>query len=161
MSEDDATKPPSKRSRLSQPTPLLVSPRPKIVLQPATPTTPHTTPPATPIIDTALLSPPSLKRRSSYKSSSTPNLQPPRPFSAPPKLVTFDQTSPPASSDNFTPWYLSRNSLIARRTGRTVTVPPPPLGESLGSPIYQSLTCLTHHSSTHHLLAENGQIWGV
>ena len=143
MFEDDVVNPPSKGSRLSKLTPLLVSPKLAIVIQPATPTTPHATPPTTPITDTTLLSPPSLKRRLSSRSEPTPNPLPPRPASAPPKLVSFNQPSSLATSDNFPPWYLSRNSLIARRTGRTVTVPPLPLGQSLCVPYPLFLTLLT------------------
>ena len=154
MSKVDVANPPRKSPRPNQLTPLLISQRLAIVLQPATP---HVTPPSTPIINTALLSPPSLERRSSSESKSAPNPPPPRPASAPP---TFNRPSSPTTSDNSLPWYLSRNSLIARRTGRTVTVPPPPLGQSLVVP-YSLALCLTHHSSTHYLLAESKQIRGV
>ena len=137
MSELDAVTPPRKGSRANRLTPLLVAPRPAIVLQPATPTTP----PATPIVNTALLSPPSLKRRSSSKSKPASVSLPPRPASAPPKLVSFNR---PRTPDNSSSWYFSKNSLAARRSGRTVTVPPPPLGQSLVVPCLLILTHLTH-----------------
>lgn len=129
MPEGDATSPPSKRSKKDQLTPLLVFSNLAIVLEPATPTTPRNTPPTTPKTNSALLSPPSLKRRSPYRTEefTSPPL-PPRPASAPPRLVSLNQPSTPSASDNSPPWYLSRNSLAARRAGRTVTVPPPPLG---------------------------------
>ncbi|KAF9779335.1 hypothetical protein BJ322DRAFT_455934 [Thelephora terrestris] len=82
MSVSDVAGSPSKRTRKDQLTPLLVSPRLAIVLQPATPTTPCSTPPTTPKIDCDLLSPPSVERRSSSKDNS-PVLRPPRVISLP------------------------------------------------------------------------------
>ena len=160
MPGEDAASSSSKSSSANRSTPLLVSPSLAIIVEPATPTTPHDTPPATPI-NTTLLSPPSLKRRSQSKSNPSPTAPPPRPSSAPPRLTSFNTPRSSAAPDSFrSTWYFSRNSLIARRTGRTVTVPPPPLGQSLvvsHSPFSHS----THLSPTHHFLAKSEQIRGV
>ena len=138
MPGHDLTTFPSKRSRKGQLSPLVISPNHAIVLQPATPTTPRNTPPATPIINSALLSPPSLKRRSSFRTERSASPPPLRPASAPPKLVSLEYPSSPFTSGNPPPWYFSRNSLAARRAGRTVTVPPPPLGQ-IFVPIHLSI----------------------
>ena len=158
MPGEDVASSPSRGPRASQLTPLLVSPNLAIVLQPATPTTPPNTPPVPPI-NPSLLSPPSLKRRPLSNSEAGPTTPPPRPASAPPRFASFNQPNrPPATPPDSPPWYLSGNSLTARRSGRTVTVPPPPLGQYLLIPV---ITYLTHHSSAHHLLAESKQIRGV